>query len=62
MAPEAPATSHRHQSYIETSEPDWTAIAYDLGYSSQQHFITDFRTVLGVTPVQYEKSLAPVMR
>lgn len=46
----------------ETSEPDWAAIAYDLGYSSQQHFITDFRTVLGVTPVQYKKDLAPIMR
>lgn len=46
----------------ETSEPDWVAIAYDLGYSSQQHFITDFRAVLGVTPVQYKKDLAPTMR
>lgn len=37
--------------------PDWVGIAYDLGYSSQQHFITDFRTVLGATPVQYHKGL-----
>lgn len=39
-------------------KPDWTAIAYDLGYSSQQHFITDFKKVLGKTPVQYKKELA----
>ncbi len=37
--------------------PDWVGIAYDLGYSSQQHFITDFRTVLGATPVQYHRGL-----
>ena len=41
-----------------SDEPDWVGIAYDLGYSSQQHFITDFRTVLGSTPVQYKKILA----
>lgn len=40
-----------------SDEPDWAGIAYDLGYSSQQHFITDFRTVLGATPVQYHKGL-----
>lgn len=40
-----------------TDDPDWAGIAYDLGYSSQQHFITDFRTVLGETPVQYKKGL-----
>ena len=40
-----------------TDEPDWTAIAYDLGYSSQAHFITDFRKVLGETPVQYKAAL-----
>ena len=40
-----------------TEEPDWAGMAYDLGYSSQQHFITDFRTVLGETPVQYKKGL-----
>lgn len=33
--------------------PDWAGMAYDLGYSSQQHFITDFRKVLGETPLQY---------
>ena len=35
----------------------WADIAYALGYASQQHFITDFRTVLGETPVQYKANL-----
>ena len=38
-------------------QPDWAALAYDLGYSSQQHFITNFKRVLGKTPVQYKKEL-----
>jgi len=37
--------------------PNWAVIAYDLGYSSQQHFITDFKQVLGKTPRQYKKEL-----
>ena len=41
----------------QTERPDWTAIAYDLGYSSQQHFITDFKSVVGLTPLQYKKHL-----
>lgn len=40
-----------------SDEPDWVGIAYDLGYGSEQRFITDFRTVLGATPVQYHRSL-----
>lgn len=46
---------------IRASEaPDWIGIAYDLGYSSQQHFITDFRQVLGETPLQYRAGLTQV--
>lgn len=41
-----------------TDNPDWADMAYALGYSSQQHFITDFRTVLGETPVQYKANLS----
>lgn len=41
----------------ETENPQWTAIAYDAGYSSQQHFITDFKKVTGKTPLQYKKEL-----
>jgi AraC-like DNA-binding protein len=41
----------------ENDKPDWAALAYDLGYSSQQHFITNFKRVLGKTPVQYKRDL-----
>lgn len=41
----------------ENEEFDWAGLAYDFGYSSQQHFITDFRRVLGKTPVQFKKEL-----
>ncbi|HEX2995524.1 MAG TPA: AraC family transcriptional regulator [Anaerolineales bacterium] len=40
-----------------SEQPNWAAIAYDFGYSSQQHFITDFKKVLGKTPRQYKKEL-----
>jgi AraC-type DNA-binding domain-containing proteins len=40
-----------------SDQPNWAAIAYDLGYSSQGHFITDFKQVLGKTPRQYKKEL-----
>jgi AraC-like DNA-binding protein len=42
----------------ETDRPNWAAIAYELGYSSQQHFIRDFKQVLGKTPVQYKNGIA----
>ena len=45
------------QQIRESDQPNWAAIAYDLGYSSQQHFITDFKQVLGKTPRQYKKDL-----
>jgi AraC-like DNA-binding protein len=41
----------------DSDRPDWAAIAYDVGYSSQQHFITHFRKVIGVTPLQYKRNL-----
>jgi AraC-like DNA-binding protein len=41
----------------ESDKHDWAAIAYDLGYSSQQHFITAFKQVVGKTPQQYGKEL-----
>jgi AraC-like DNA-binding protein len=42
----------------ESDHPNGAAIAYDLGYSSQQHFISAFKQVLGKTPLQYKKALA----
>lgn len=44
----------------ESENPDWAAIAYDVSYSSQQHFIADFKRVLGKTPLQYKKALVKV--
>lgn len=41
----------------DNDQPDWAAIAYDLDYSSQQHFITAFKQVLGKTPRQYKEEL-----
>lgn len=41
----------------EHHDLNWADLAYDLGYSSQQHFITDFKKVLGKTPLQYKKEL-----
>ena len=41
----------------ESSKPNWAALAYSLGYSSQQHFINDFKQVVGKTPTQYKKEL-----
>ncbi|HSX06992.1 MAG TPA: AraC family transcriptional regulator [Candidatus Saccharimonadia bacterium] len=41
-----------------SEQPDWSAIAYDAGYSSQQHFITDFKRVTGKTPREYKLTLA----
>jgi AraC-like DNA-binding protein len=46
------------QQIREGEQPNWVAMAYDLGYSSQQHFISDFKQVLGQTPVQYKKGLS----
>jgi len=45
------------QQIREIDQPNWARIAYDLGYSSQQHFNTDFKQVLGKTPRQYKKEL-----
>ena len=44
-----------------SDQPNWATIAYDFGYSSQQHFITDFKQVLGKTPRQYKKELTVVV-
>lgn len=35
------------------ADPDWTQVAYDLGYGDQSHFINDFKRIVGVTPRQY---------
>jgi AraC-like DNA-binding protein len=32
---------------------DWLAVALNLGYSSQAHFITNFKRTIGMTPTEY---------
>jgi hypothetical protein len=43
----------------ETERPAWAALAHELGYSSQQHFNTDLKKVLGRTPTQYKRWTSP---
>lgn len=42
----------------QSDKPNWADLAYKLGYSSQQHFNTDFKLVLGKTPLQYKKQVS----
>jgi AraC-like DNA-binding protein len=32
------------------SAPDWSGLAYELGYADQSHLVNDFRTLTGLTP------------
>jgi len=36
---------------------DWTALALDLGYFDQAHFIKDFKAIVGSTPAEYAKTV-----
>jgi AraC-like DNA-binding protein len=36
---------------------DFAALAFDLGYADQPHFIRDFKNLVGMTPADYRKSL-----
>jgi AraC-like DNA-binding protein len=36
---------------------NWTALALELGYFDQAHFVRDFRQLVGMAPGEYEKSL-----
>lgn len=37
---------------------NWTALALELGYFDQAHFVRDFRQLVGMAPGEYQKSLA----
>jgi AraC-like DNA-binding protein len=39
-------------------KPNWTAIALDLNYNSQSHFVSDFKKTIGKSPTQYIKMAA----
>ncbi|HWZ60676.1 MAG TPA: helix-turn-helix domain-containing protein [Gemmatimonadaceae bacterium] len=32
------------------ARPDWSGLAYELGYADQSHLVNDFRTLTGLTP------------
>jgi AraC-like DNA-binding protein len=37
---------------------DWSQVALDLGYFDQAHLINDFKSIVGLSPSQYQKSIA----
>ncbi len=37
--------------------PSWTEISARLGYSTQSHFVNDFKKIVGMSPSQYVKTL-----
>lgn len=39
---------------------DWAQLALDLGYFDQAHLINDFKSIVGLTPVEYRKIISPV--
>ena len=36
-----------------TPDLNWAAVAADLGYSHQSHFVNDFKKLIGQSPQQY---------
>jgi AraC-like DNA-binding protein len=46
------------------ANPDWSMLAYDLGYADQSHLANDFRVLTGLTPTAWfqisKTALAPV--
>ena len=38
----------------EASVKDWVSLALDLEYADQAHFIRDFKTLVGTTPLLYQ--------
>ena len=39
--------------------PSWAALAADLGYADQAHFIRDFKHLVGRTPAAYAREAGP---
>ena len=38
-------------------KPNWAAIAAELGYTDQSHFVNDFKKIIGKSPSQYTQSI-----
>jgi AraC-like DNA-binding protein len=43
------AIRHAHN----PSSLNWTTVAAELGYSTQSHFVNDFKKVIGISPTKY---------
>ena len=47
---------HEAIARVQAGQPvSWAALAQELGYFDQAHFITDFRRLVGKTPVDYAR-------
>lgn len=47
---------HEALAQIETKPVNWSALAHDLGYFDQAHFIKDFKDLIGQAPRAYAES------
>ena len=51
---------HEAVARVQAGQPvSWAALAQDLGYFDQAHFIADFRKLVGKTPGDYARTLQP---
>jgi len=51
---------HEAVARVQAGQPvSWAALAQDLGYFDQAHFIADFRKLVGRTPGDYARALHP---
>jgi AraC-like DNA-binding protein len=44
----------------EGNAVDWAALALELGYFDQAHFVRDFKSLVGCSPAQYTRRYPPV--
>lgn len=45
---------HEALALLEQGPVDWSALAHDLGYFDQAHFIKDFKNLIGTVPSAYQ--------
>jgi AraC-like DNA-binding protein len=43
-------------------KPDLAQFALDLGYFDQAHLINDFKAMVGLSPVEYRKTISPIRK